>query len=229
MTLLTDVTCSLGDNRSLSKAPAAAERPMKTFPLLLLMIVSIPPALASNPASPVPAASPRDLNKTVARRVFEDIFHRGDFKAADQIYAPDFVNHGVHRDASLEEDLAAARWEKTVLPDLTITVDLITADQDLVTVVWTARGTNTGRAGWFPATGARVELRGITVWRIANGKIREEWTSFDLLRVVRQLLAQLKWRLLGLLCTLVIVLWLVGRIVRKILIASWARIAPTNS
>jgi len=202
---------------------------MKTLALLVLTIVSMCSALAANPASPAPGGSLQDLNKAVAMRVFEDMFNRGDFKAADEIYAPDFVNHGVHRNASLEEDLAAARREKTLLPDLNMTVDLITADQDLVTVVWTARGTNTGRSGWVPATGARVELRGITVWRIANGRIREEWSSFDLLRVVRQLLVQLKLLLLGLLCALAILLWLLGRMLRRIWIDCWTRTPHANS
>jgi len=36
-----------------------------------------------------------------------------------------------------------------------MTVVLVTPDQDYVSVVWIARGTNTGHSGWFPATGIK--------------------------------------------------------------------------
>ena len=170
-------------------------------------------AIASTPAPPVTtSASQLEINKAVARRVFEEIFNRGKFQVADEIYARDFVNHGLHRDASLEEDQAAALWEKQALPDLRMTIDLMVAEGDLVTVVWRARGTNTAAASPLPATGVKVELKGITVWRIVDGRIREEWTAFDLLRVVRQVVDQLKWQLLGLLCAAAILFWAARRV-----------------
>ena len=43
------------------------------------------------------------MNKAVARRVFDEIFNQGKFQVADEIYAKDFVNHGLHRDANLQE------------------------------------------------------------------------------------------------------------------------------
>lgn len=61
------------------------------------------------------------------------------------------------------------------------------AEDDLVTVIWTAVGTNTGQGNGLPATGTEVEGRGITVWRIVDGKIRDEWSAFDMLRVMQQL------------------------------------------
>lgn len=161
----------------------------------------------------------QELNKAVCIRVFEEILNQGKFQVAHEIYAADFVNHGLHRNFSLDEDQAAARWEKTVVPDLTVTVDLVSADGDLVTVVWTARGTQTGRSGWMPATGVRIEERGITVWRIVNGKIHDEWTSLDEFHIIRQAVSQLKWVLTGLLCVLILGVWLLGRLIRTL----WTR------
>jgi predicted ester cyclase len=174
-------------------------------------------AFTASTPSPLPAAaSPQDKNKAVARRVFEEIFNQGKFRVAEEIYAANFVNHGLHRNFDLQEDQVAARWEKTVCPDLTMTVDMIVAEGDLVTVVWTARGTNTARAGWLPATQAKIEERGITVWRIVDGRIREEWTAFDLLRIARQVATQLKWPLIGLLSAVMILGWLASRFIRKL-------------
>ncbi len=173
-------------------------------------------AIPANPANSSPnLVSQQEKNKAVAMRVFDEIFNQGKFQVADEIYAKDFVNHGLHRDAGLQEDQSAAQWEKRAFPDLKFTVDLISADSDLVTVVWRASGTNTAAASPLPATGVKIEMRGITVWRIVDGRIREEWTAFDLLRVARQFVDQLKWELLGILCAVIILFWLPIRAIRK--------------
>jgi steroid delta-isomerase-like uncharacterized protein len=183
---------------------------------VLLTCTSAWAASAPVPAYPVAmAASQQGMNKAVAMRVFEEIFNQGKFQVADEIYAPDFANHGLHKDFNLQDDQAAVHWEKKALPDLKMTVDLIAAEGDLVTVVWTLHGTNTAAASPLPETGAKLELRGITVWRILDGRIREEWTSFDTLGIVRQVVDQLKWELLGILCVAVILLWIVARIIRR--------------
>jgi steroid delta-isomerase-like uncharacterized protein len=185
--------------------------------LLLLSFASLSSifAQASMPAAQ-PALTQQEKNKAIARRVFDEIFNQGKFQVADEIYAPDFVNHGLHRNASLQEDQAAARREKQLVPDLHMTVNMMVAEDGLVTVLWTARGTNTGSAGAFPPTGVKIELRGTTIWRITDGKLREEWSSFDMLRVVRQILSQLKWLLIGVFFALIILLWVIARLSRKL-------------
>lgn len=121
-------------------------------------------------------------NKAVAARVFEEIFNQGKLETANEIYAPDFVNHGLHRDADLKADQGAVREEKHAFPDLQMTVLSMVAEGDLVTVLWVFRGTHLAAGYGLPfPTGAKVELRGLTLWRIVDGKIREEWTAFDLL------------------------------------------------
>jgi len=126
-------------------------------------------------------------NKAVARRVFEEIFNQGKFEVAEEIYAKDFINHGVTRDVGLKEDQEAARGWKRAFPDLKMTVVKEIAEGDLVTVLWTGTGTNTGEGNGLPATGKKLQGRGITIWRIKKGKIVEEWSEFDQLRIMKQL------------------------------------------
>lgn len=125
-------------------------------------------------------------NKAVAQRVFAEILSQGKFEVADEIYAQDFVNHGMTRDFSLKEDQEAARGWRQAAPDLVMTADKLVAEGDLVTVLWTGRGTNTGTGNGLPATGKKVQLRGITIWRIVDGKIKEEWSAFDRLSLLQQ-------------------------------------------
>ena len=153
-------------------------------------------------------------------RVFNEIFNQRHFDVADEIYAPDFVNHGLHRDASLREDQAAVRAEVKAFPDLRMTVDLVVAEGDFVTVMWTLRGTHTAFGYGLPPTGARIELRGITIWRVVDGKLHDEWTSFNSLSAYLQVLRHLKWFFSGLLLAVAAMVWLVARRLRKRVAAS---------
>ena len=133
------------------------------------------------------ASSLQQQNKAVARRAFEEILSQGKFEFAEQLYARDFVNHGIHRDAGLEEDQAALKGWHQAFPDIAIVPRKLIAEDDLVTIYWIASGTNTGTGNGLPATGKKGELAGITIWRIADGKIKEEWSAFDQLSMMQQL------------------------------------------
>jgi steroid delta-isomerase-like uncharacterized protein len=133
------------------------------------------------------AASLQEQNKAIARRAFEEILSRGRFELAEQLYAKDFVNHGIHRNASLEEDQAALKGWHQAFPDVVVVAEKLIAEDDLVTIYWIARGTNTGTGNGLPATGKKVELSGITIWRIVDGEIKEEWSAFDQLSMMQQL------------------------------------------
>jgi steroid delta-isomerase-like uncharacterized protein len=87
----------------------------------------------------------------------------------------------------LEEDQAALKGWHQAFPDVVVVPEKFIAEGDLVTVYWVARGTNTGTGNGLPATGKKAELAGITIWRIVDNKIKEEWSAFDQLSMMRQL------------------------------------------
>jgi steroid delta-isomerase-like uncharacterized protein len=133
------------------------------------------------------ASSLQEQNKALAKRAFEELLSKGKFELAEQLYAKDFVNHGIHRDITLEEDQAALKGWHQAFPDVKIVPAKVMAEGDLVTIYWIASGTNTGTGNGLPATGKKVEQAGITIWRIVNGKIKEEWSAFDQLSMMQQL------------------------------------------
>ena len=133
------------------------------------------------------ASSLQEQNKALAERTFEELLSKGRFELAEQLYAKDFVNHGIHRNASLEEDQAALKGWHQAFPDISIVPEKLIAEGDLVAIYWIARGTNTGTGNGLPATGKKGELAGITIWRIVDGKIKEEWSAFDQLSMMQQL------------------------------------------
>jgi steroid delta-isomerase-like uncharacterized protein len=141
-------------------------------------------ALAAIGSAPLARAASPEHNARVARRVYEDGLSRGRF---DIPYTADFVGHGGGGTFTHEAGLAEARGWRSAFPDLSVAVDLVVAERDLVAVRWTARGTNTGTGNGIPATGKRVETSGTTIFRFEDGAIAEEWTAGHSLGLMRQL------------------------------------------
>ena len=161
-------------------------------------------------AAQLPAVEHPDAeqNRAIALRVFEQIFNQQKTEAAAEIYSPDFVNHGLHSDASLAVDQSWARSEVKAFPDLRIEVVKTVAEKDLVTVLWVFRGTHSGSGyGGLPPTGTRVEFRGITIFRVADSRIQEEWTSFNQWSAYSQVARHLRWWI-GAAVALFLVAWL---------------------
>jgi steroid delta-isomerase-like uncharacterized protein len=119
-------------------------------------------------------------------RFFEEVLDQGHLDKYAKSHAKDFVGHGANHEYTLEEDMAAAREERKALPDMQIKVNQILAEQDLVAVYWTASGTNTQAGMGFPATGKKIKIDGMTIFRFKEGKIREEWSVWDMLSAMKQ-------------------------------------------
>ncbi len=87
-----------------------------------------------------------------------------------------------------------AYWRRqgAAFPDLRITLDHLVQQGDLVVSEWTWTGTNTGpltlRGGRrVPPTGRRVELRGMELAEIRNGKISTYRIYWDGMALAQQL------------------------------------------
>jgi predicted ester cyclase len=128
-----------------------------------------------------------ERNKAVVLRIFTEILSQGKYQVAAEIYAQDFVNHDPTKDIGVEEDQSNNRGWRAAFPDLEITVEREIAEGDFVTVLWRARGTNSGSGNGLSASGKKTEGRGISVFRVVGGKVKEEWTEFSQLLVLRQL------------------------------------------
>jgi len=152
---------------------------MRKGPMLLLLFAISLLSLAQ-------PATEQERNKQVARNFFEQVLGQGRLDKYGESHAKDFVAHARDHDAGLEEDMAAAREERKALPDMTVRVNEMVAERDLVAVHWTVAGTNTQAGMGFPATGKKIKTVGMTLFRFKGGKICEEWSVFDMLSVMQQ-------------------------------------------
>jgi NADPH:quinone reductase-like Zn-dependent oxidoreductase/predicted ester cyclase len=109
----------------------------------------------------------------------------------DEIVAADLITHNLL--PGLPPGLAGGKMAHTLtlasFPDYSVITegDLI-AEGDKVVERWTCGGTFTG-APYFgtPATGKRFCVTGISIYRIAQGKIVEHWAEADFLGAAQQL------------------------------------------
>lgn len=125
--------------------------------------------------------------KTVARRALEEVCARGDFERARELYSPSFRDHvGTLEFHGLEGVRQSVTMYRSIFPDLEIEVADQIVEGDRVASRWIARGTNRGRS---------ATLHGITISRIEDGKIAEDWSHADGLGLLRQLGA---WRIAAL-------------------------------
>jgi steroid delta-isomerase-like uncharacterized protein len=128
-------------------------------------------------------------NKTIARRLFEEVMNKGNQAVADELVAAEFVNHdpGPVEQPNREGFKQFFVESHATFPDLRYTIEDIVAEGDKVVVRWTLKGTHKGQWGPVAPTGKQFTTTGVYIFRIANGKLAELWLKWDLWSMAGQL------------------------------------------
>ena len=118
-------------------------------------------------------------NRDVARTALEQVCARGDMALAPQCYAEDFVDHvGRLEYRGLDGVRRSTELYRMLFDDLAFDVLDQVAESDRVASRWVLTGSNRGRP---------VRLWGITISRLREGRIVEDWSAFDGLEFLRAL------------------------------------------
>ena len=89
--------------------------------------------------------SEAEENKALVRKYYEEAWVKGNADAVDEFVAADYVEHGLPTGAEgLKRSITAYR---TAFPDWKTTLDNIFAESEMVTCLWSTRGTHLG--DWF--------------------------------------------------------------------------------
>lgn len=123
----------------------------------------------------------------MARTEFDLLWNEGDLDAASEYYLDSHVAHNPDGDYDVEGFRAFVEGYRTAFPDLEMTVEDCFASDDRVCLRWSATGTHDGPLGDVEATGESVEVTGIVVHHIQDGKYAESWGEFDALGMLQQL------------------------------------------
>ncbi len=126
-----------------------------------------------------------EQNKAVAARFVNEVWNVGNLAVADEVLAAEFVRHNP---ASWEpaqiEGIEAFKQYATQIhdlyPDFKVEVTARIAEGDLVATRWTVTGTNAQAQ-------KQISIDGMSFDRFADGKIAEEWASWDTQGLEQQL------------------------------------------
>lgn len=136
----------------------------------------------------IASSASTEAHKALIRR-YREANNQNNLDALDTIVAQDIISHsslpglpdglegGKHAHAAFMESF----------PDTQTTTDQLIAEGDRVVERFTARGTHTGAFMGMPATGKSFTVTGMSIFRIANGKIVEHWGENDGVGLMMQL------------------------------------------
>jgi predicted ester cyclase len=118
-------------------------------------------------------------NRAVARTALEQVCARGDMVLAGDCYSEDFVDHvGRLEYRGLEGVRRSTDLYRALLDDLAFEVLDQVGEDDRVASRWVLCGSSRGRG---------IRLTGITISRLRDGRIVEDWSAFDSLELLRAL------------------------------------------
>jgi steroid delta-isomerase-like uncharacterized protein len=122
------------------------------------------------------------------RRLFENSWS-GDYSLVDAFVSPDYVDHSTiaSPQSGIEGFKQRIGMLRQMMPDVRFVVDDIFASGDKVAFRWTARGTDTGGFMGRPPTGNAINVTGVNIEQMKDGKIIEHWSAPDNLTMMRQL------------------------------------------
>ena len=131
-------------------------------------------------------------NRELLERYVE-LYNVGDLDACIELYADDAVqlmHDGTFEGPSAIHDRLAR--DLTAFPDATYTVASFVEQGDTFADEWTFAGTQTGPfllpdGGQLPPTGKRVEIRGMELVQVRDGKIVLDNLYYDSMAVLVQL------------------------------------------
>ena len=131
-----------------------------------------------------------ESNKQLVRQMNAEVWNKTNLDMLDKLFTPGFVLHFIPDGSELigiDSLRAHIQEHRKAFPDWSEDIKLIVAERDLVVIQYVSTGTNQGRwLGNLP-TGKRIQINEVSIFRIEDGKITEQWLLPDLFSVQQQL------------------------------------------
>jgi steroid delta-isomerase-like uncharacterized protein len=135
-----------------------------------------------------------EQNIDLAKRYLE-AFNKGNFERLKELLSPDYAVYspsGYPESASRERYIEGIEGARKAFPEFTWNLADVIAAKDRVVFRLIIRGTYKGGVPDVPVAEKEVTSSMITIMRMADGKIVEEWQEDDQLGLVRQLGMELR-------------------------------------
>lgn len=128
-------------------------------------------------------------NKAIHRRMYEEVWNKGNFAVLDELLANDYVYHasGPMEFKGLEEYKLVFNLLLTAFPDLNCNIEDMIAEGDKTVCRVRLHGTHKGEFWGIAPTGKQISCSEIAIIRIEDGKVAEEWGGPDMLDLIMQI------------------------------------------
>jgi predicted ester cyclase len=126
-------------------------------------------------------------NKTVIRRIFDDVINHGKIEVVDDLFDPEFqstVPQGILDREGFKEYV---RTWRVGFPDVRCQVEDLIAEGDQVAWSVRASGTHTGEFMGIPPTGNTVDFDSLNLATVRDGRLYRHRVMMDLATMMRQL------------------------------------------
>ncbi len=127
--------------------------------------------------------------KALTRRIYDEVFTKGDLALADELVADDFVEREEFPGLSADKAgfVAWLTMMRNAFPDLSMDVAVMASDGDEVWAQAVMRGTHQGEFMGIPASGRSLEVPVMDRIRFRDGTVVEHWGISDSLGMMQQL------------------------------------------
>ena len=130
-------------------------------------------------------------NKQLLRRWFEEVWNKGRAESIAEMLDANGIVHGLSDDRANpitgpEGFKPFHTLFREAFPNMMIVVEDMVAEGDKVTARCSVRAKHEGNFRGFAATQSPVDFTGMTMVRIADGKIVEAWNNFDFMTLNKQ-------------------------------------------
>jgi steroid delta-isomerase-like uncharacterized protein len=129
-----------------------------------------------------------DRNELVVSRIWNEVWNQGLLESCDEIFDSNYVGHLPIMDVHGPEEFKnLVSIYRTAYPDVHLTVEDVFSVGEKMAVRWTSRGTHLGEMMGIPPSNRKIEVMGISIFHLKNGKVMEEWEGFDTLGMMQQI------------------------------------------
>jgi steroid delta-isomerase-like uncharacterized protein len=130
--------------------------------------------------------------RAVIHRWFEEVWNKGREEAIDELFAEDGIAHGLGDVAGAQlrgpgDFKPFFRSFRSAFPNIEVIVEDTVVEGDKVAARCRVRATHAGEGLGFAATQRPMEITGIVIVRVRDGKIIEAWNNFDFMGMFQQL------------------------------------------
>jgi len=130
-------------------------------------------------------------NKQLVRRWFDEVWNNGRADAIEEMFAENGIAHGLGDDPSNPirgpRDFRPFHTVfREAFPNMNIVIEDLIAEGDKVAARCSVRAKHEGHFLGRAATQSPVHFSGMTIVRIADGKIVEAWNNFDFMVLHKQ-------------------------------------------